>query len=181
MDKLQPFAQSVLDAFSKKNQRKLRKLNDAILKESVMNFTIPLYELAVLSYVLSKIVSKPRYISKENEPRMDEITRNLQDIVKNIDLPEKKILIKFKKIDETIFSMEKRDARFLRDLTSKGRLKAAATLYAQGLSLGTASEMTGMNKQDILDYAGRTLMFDRIKEEKTIHERMKLARTLIGG
>ena len=55
----------------------------------------------------------------------------------------------------------------------------AATLYAQGMSLGVASEMTGMEKQEILDYAGETMMFDRLKEEKPIAERMKFARKLI--
>ena len=55
----------------------------------------------------------------------------------------------------------------------------AATFYAQGMSLGVASEMTGIQKQEILDYAGQTMMFDRLKEEKTIKERMKIARQLI--
>ena len=55
----------------------------------------------------------------------------------------------------------------------------AATFYAQGMSLGVASEMTGMEKQEILDYAGQTMMFDRLKDEKTIKERMRIARQLI--
>jgi hypothetical protein len=55
----------------------------------------------------------------------------------------------------------------------------AATFYAQGMSLGVSSDMTGVEKQEILDYAGQTMMFDRMKEEKTIKERMKIAHQLI--
>ena len=62
---------------------------------------------------------------------------------------------------------------------SKGRLKVAATMYAQGVSLGLASEMTGIEKQEIMDYAGKTMMFDRVKDEKTVLERIKNARNLI--
>jgi hypothetical protein len=47
------------------------------------------------------------------------------------------------------------------------------------MSLGVASDMTGMEKQEILDYAGETMMFDRLKEENPIAERMKIARKLI--
>jgi hypothetical protein len=39
--------------------------------------------------------------------------------------------------------------------------------------------MTGLDKQEILDYAGETMMFDRLKAEKGINERMKVARKFI--
>jgi len=33
--------------------------------------------------------------------------------------------------------------------------------------------MTGTDKRELLLYAGQTMMFDRLKEKKSIHERMK--------
>ena len=90
------------------------------------------------------------------------------------------ILTMFPVLEKAVASLEQRDPRFVVDLVTKGKLKMAATLYAQGMSLGVASEMTGMEKQEILDYAGETMMFDRLKDEKPIAERMKFARKLIG-
>ncbi|MBI5047018.1 hypothetical protein HZC07_04800, partial [Candidatus Micrarchaeota archaeon] len=55
----------------------------------------------------------------------------------------------------------------------------AATMYAQGLSLGVSSQTTGLEKQEILDYAGETMMFDRLKDVKDISERMKFARKML--
>jgi trehalose-6-phosphate synthase len=49
------------------------------------------------------------------------------------------------------------------------------------VSLGVAVEMTGLDKQEILDYAGGTMMFDRLKDEKGIEERMKAARKFLAG
>jgi hypothetical protein len=37
-----------------------------------------------------------------------------------------------------------------------------------------------VEQQEILDYAGETMMFDRLKEEIDIKERMKRARKLLG-
>jgi hypothetical protein len=168
-------------AFAKKNQKKLRKINDQLLKEVVVEFSKMLYELAIISYVLSKIASKPRFLAKEHEPQMQRISEALKVVSDCIDAcPEKQMKEKFDAVYDAIKELEKGDARFLIDLVSKGKLKVAAIIYAQGISLGIASEMTGMDKHEILNYAGKTMMFDRLKGEKDIKERMKSARKLIG-
>lgn len=178
-----PLATELLVAFKKRNQKKLRKLNDNLLKQTVINFTKPLYEFAVVSYVLSKVVSKPRFLRTENEDRMLEIEYRLEKVVESIDgsYPEKEILKRSQVVAEAIKQLEQEDQRFLIDLMSKGRLKVAAIMYAQGISLGVASEMTGTEKHEILDYAGKTMMFDRVKDEKTILDRLKIVRKVIVG
>lgn len=87
----------------------------------------------------------------------------------------------FTELEHAIASLDEKDPRFVIDLITKGKLKTAATFYAQGLSLGVASEMTGLDKQEILAYAGETMMFDRLRDEKSIAERMKVARKLLSA
>ena len=169
-------------AFKKRNQKKLRKLNDHILRSAVIEFSKPWYILAVLSYVLGKITSKPRYLKKEMEKFMFPIEKCLDDLAKNADrYDEIEWTGAFANLELKIKNLESGDPRFINGLMTKGKLKVAATLYAQGISLGLAAEMTGMNKQDVQNYAGKTMMFDRVKEEQTILERMKNARQLIHG
>lgn len=170
----------ILKAFRQRNQKELRKENDRLVKQAALQFSKPVYQLAVLSYVLSKIVSKPRFLHAEYAIRMREIEGRITDAMRKAErATEEQFLERIGAIERAVERLEVQDARFLRDLVSKGRLKVAATLYAQGISLGMASEMTGINKQDILDYAGQTMMSDRIKEEKTIYDRLKVARELI--
>jgi hypothetical protein len=178
---LKELAFSVLVAFRKHNQRRLRKLNDDILVEAAMNFTPVYFNMAIFSYVLAKIVSKPRFLGRDYEAALHDIENALQNVADTIDTAtHDESLAAFSLLEKSIASLEQRDPRFVVDLVTKGKLKMAATLYAQGMSLGVASEMTGMEKQEILDYAGETMMFDRLKEEKPIAERMKFARKLIG-
>lgn len=170
----------ITTAFKKRDQKKLRKINDRILKSAVLEFNKQIYDVAVISYVLNKITSKPRFQRKELETKMANIDKMLSDITKAIErLNETEWNEAFQKLHDKIKDLESDDPRFIRDLMNKGKMKVAATLYAQGLSLGLACEMTGMNKQEILDYAGKTMMFDRIKEEQSIQERMKNARRLV--
>lgn len=171
---------ALLSAFKKRDQRKLRKLNDALLRALVPHFSKSLFSLTVLSYVLSKITSKPRFLSREYEPRMFSIENKIDLLARNAyGKSDEEIAMLFKEIEDSIRELEKEDPRFIVDLMSKGNLKVGATVYAQGISLGVASSITGMNKQDILSYAGKTMMFDRVKEEKSIQDRMQVARRLV--
>lgn len=169
----------MLQAFKKRNHKKLRKLNDKLLSRLIPHFSKALFELTVASYVLSKVVSKQRFLKPQYEERMAEIEKAVEQLTRFIDGPETKLVETFNQLNDAIRDLEKEDPRFLIDLITKGRLKVAAVIYAQGVSLGVAAEMTEMNKQDILNYAGKTMMTDRVKEEKSIAERMNALRRLM--
>lgn len=172
----------ILSAFRKRNQRQLRKLNDLVLREASLDGTQLSFKLAVFSYVLSKIVSKPRFLQREYSRGLESIEHALEQLIARARGGNEAEINKiFYILEKSIIDLEKRDARFLIDLVSKGKLKMAATFYAQGMSLGVASEMTGLEKQEIMDYAGQTRMFDRVEEELGIIERMKIARRFISG
>jgi hypothetical protein len=175
-------APQVLSAFKKRSQRRLRKLNDRVLKASAMQPTKVNLSFAIFSYVLSKIASKPRLLRREYEPQLRGIENVLEKLVKRMgEGSEEEILLIFSELEKAIASLEREDPRFVVGLVKKGKLKMAATFYAQGMSLGIASDMTGLEKQEIMDYAGHTMMFDRVREEKSVTERMKDARRLISG
>jgi len=175
-------ASMIVTAFRKRNQRRLRKLNDEVLRLTSLDCNQVNFNMAVFSYVLSKIVSKPRYLSTECEPSLRAIERSLDKLINRIDIASDEELFSiFGELEKAIAGLEERDPRFVTGLVTKGKMKMAAAFYAQGISLGVAAEMTGLEKQEIMDYAGETMMFDRLKEEKSIAERMKTARKLLSG
>ncbi|MGV8085780.1 MAG: hypothetical protein ACP5N9_06030 [Candidatus Bilamarchaeum sp.] len=168
-------------AFKKREQRQLRKVNDELLSLTAINPNQIFYRITILSYVLSKIISKPRFLTTEFATSLSEIDKSLVLLSQSITTPnDEKTIHVISKVEEAISKLDNRDPRFVIDLLTKGKLKIAATLYAQGMSLGVASSITGLEKQEILDYSGQTMMFDRLKEEKSVHERMKTARKMIG-
>ncbi|MFH1521255.1 MAG: hypothetical protein ABID61_06425 [Candidatus Micrarchaeota archaeon] len=180
MVRLFSLADRILSSFKARDQRKLRKLNDEVLKVSYLEFNKVTYNLGTLSYVLSKIVSKPRFLSSACSTSLNAIEKLLAKLANRIDVAqEDELLTIFSDLERTIAHLEERDPRFIINLVAKGKLKMAATFYAQGMSLGVAADMTGLDKQEILDYAGETMMFDRLKDEIKISDRMKIARRLI--
>lgn len=182
MNSLKQLCSSLLHYFRKRDERKLRQLKDTLLEEASLKSSKLYFEIAVIAYVLSKISAKPRFTSKDYKKELYRIERALKELLGGVGRLDDAGLLKIlKKIENEIRILEKIDRRYIRDIISKGRVKLAATMYAQGISIGTASEMSGIDKQDIQDYAGNTMMFDRLKEEKKLKERIKKAKKVLGG
>ncbi|MDD5022803.1 MAG: hypothetical protein PHU63_01410 [Candidatus ainarchaeum sp.] len=180
MSEKKDFCFAVYQAFKSKNQKTLRKLNKKILNKAVLSSTKDYFDLAVYSYVLSKILSKNHFLSKEYSNWFEAIEIDLIGLTESADSSIKIWNSAISSLRKTISSLEEEDSRYIMSNIKKGELKSAATLYAQGLSLGLSSQVTGIEKQEILEYAGKTMMFDRMEEEMDIFERLKHARKLVG-
>lgn len=167
--------------FKKRNEKKLRKIQDDFLAESIMRSSKLFFEFSVITYVLSKIISKPRFLTEKYERELEKIEGILKQIEAGVGKKtDEDFLEMLRKIEVIVNSMEAQDKRFFLGLLTKGRVKCAATLYAKGVSLGLAAEISGIGQQEIQKYAGDSMMFDRLKEEIDIRERVKKARKLIG-
>lgn len=171
---------SLYNNFKAKREKKLRKLKDDFLNEAIIRNSKLFFELSVTSYVLSKILSKPKFLVDRYKDELQQIEKKLRKFRDGVGKKsDEQFLVILNEIYNTVKTMEEEDKRFFRDLISKGRIKMTATMYAKGVSVGVACEMGEVDQQEMLDYAGETMMFDRVKEEISIKERMKKARKLL--
>lgn len=171
--KAKEYMNEVYLAFKKRDAKKLRTLDEMMLRDASLAYSKILYHMAVVSYVLSKILSKPRFLERKYNEHINALEKNLEELSISKEGTDEEFRARFEKLENTIKNLEADDPRFVTDLISKGKLKVAATLYAQGISLGMAAEITGIQKHEILFYAGHTMMFDRVKEEKKVLNRLK--------
>ncbi|MFA5050019.1 MAG: hypothetical protein WC501_03345 [Candidatus Micrarchaeia archaeon] len=180
MQEKKEFCRKIYSYFKNKNMKGMKKLNDQILKMAVIQFSKELFDLAVYSYILSKIISKPRFLSEEYREWLESIEIDLLTLPDSLEESKKEWNSSIQRLKKSILNLEKNDSRYVMNLIKKGEIKSAATLYAQGLSLGLASKIVGIEQQELLNYAGKTMMFDRISEEKDIFERVKNAKKMFG-
>ncbi len=157
-------------AFRRKNAKELRRINDAFVSLLIRERDPQLVRYAVISYILSKIVSKPRYMERKEKIKV--IHSALLELIHSPKALDK--------VERAIVELDEEDPRFLFDLFTKAKVKLAATLYAKGVSLGVASKLTGIPKGEILSYAGKTMMFDRLKAEVDVKERVKRLERWLG-
>ncbi len=175
-----PLVTALYNNFKAKKEKKLRKLKDDFLDEAIIRNSKLFFELSVTSYVLSKILSKPKFLVDRYKDELQAIEKHLRDFRDGVGKKsDEQFMAILAEINKIIQAMEEEDKRFFRDLISKGKVKMTATMYAKGVSLGSACEMSGVDQQEVLDYAGETMMFDRVKEEVSITDRVKKARALL--
>lgn len=171
---------SLYNNFKGKKERKLRRLKDDFLNEAIIRDSKLFFELSVTSYVLSKILSKPKFLVERYKDELQQIEKHLRKFRDGVGKKsDAQFIVILDEIYKIVKTMEAEDKRFFRDLISKGRVKMAATMYAKGVSVGVACEIGEVDQREMLDYAGETMMFDRVKEEVPIKERVKKARKLL--
>ncbi len=163
----------IYEAFKNEKYKQMKKISKHALNRYILTQNTSFFHLAVLSYVLYKILNKNRFSKKEYSEQMKNILKELSELNNEFTIE------KLNEIKRKILELESKDSRYIFDFFTKANVKMAAILYAKGISLDTCSKISNIPKAEILSYAGKTMMFDRLKEENTYKERMKIARRLI--
>jgi|GEM_PF-6663925 len=165
----------LLQAVAEKNVKKMKDVANHVLREVPVTKDQYSIKISVISYSLSKIFNKDYY--RKDEMRWQEFVIDLRNNLRSaLERPENLELVfsDIKRLDESV-------GRFVSQVTDKGLSKKASTLYAYGLSLGTAAGLTGTSKWDVLKEIGQTKMSDEGgKEMLSLEKRFKLARQVLG-
>jgi hypothetical protein len=131
--------------------------------------------LSLIAYCLSKILSKEHIICNVKWP--DARKKIVEDIDFALNALKKNDLKAFNNsladISGHITDVDKALGNFVIDLMEKAKLKQASRVYAFGLSLKTATELTGTQEQELLKYIGGTRLADERVEKKGIKDRLK--------
>lgn len=163
------------EAYRKRKIVDLKDISERITNELMQEFSQDGVELAIISYLLYKLLTKRRF----GEEGKDEVGDRLSEICKKGSSQD--VLEGIRELNGLALEMEATDKRYVIDLLTKAKIKIAAKLYAKGVSLGVVSKALGIPQQEVMAYAGKTMMFDRVKGEVTAAERIKTARDALGG
>ncbi|NYZ79357.1 hypothetical protein H0N99_04380 [Candidatus Micrarchaeota archaeon] len=158
----------------------LKKISDRCISSFALGDESDLLDVAIISYVLAKVLEKPRYWDRKIKKEfVEKVEESLHNAVASIDenrLEDMRAYLK--SISDDLKGFDTEDRRYVSSLFHKAKLRSASYLYAQGFSLSNAIELTGTNKSDVLNYSGQTLMHDRVGKTKSIEERLKNVRKL---
>lgn len=167
-------------AVKERDAEALRRISTAAIETSAVKDGENFFLLALIAYMLSKMMIKAHYWDvKEKNRFLNGEALNIERCALNIEKGNEKGYRQCaQRILRELKELEHIDPRYVHDLETKARTKLAARLYAQGFSLSRAAELTGAHKRDLLAYAGRTLMADRTRKTKSMAERLKHVRKI---
>ncbi len=166
--------------FKVRNIPKLRSLSNDFNRDLLIFQDDLFLDLSLSILVISNVLEKPRFW-KYNEwlNIVFSIEEKLDLCLKHIRSKDIRNLRKcLNDIMDLGCSVEEKDRRFVENIVTHGRVKIGSTLYAQGLSIGKASEISGVSKEKIFQYSGRTLINDRFGKTISIKERVNNVKSI---
>jgi hypothetical protein len=170
----------ILKALMANELSQLKKISDRCISAFALEEQSDLLDIAVMSYVLAKVLEKPRYWDRKIKTEfVEKVQESLHNAVASLDenrLEDMRVYIK--SINDDLKAFDTEDRRYISSLFHKAKLKFAAYLYAQGFSLSNAIALTGTSKSDVMSYSGKTLMHDRAGKTKSIVERLNNVRKI---
>ncbi len=133
-----------------------------------------LAKLAVVAYAFSKLVMKPYIVDTRRWKRFVKLALEKLEQGENCGEDQKtctEVLgVLLRELDELSRDM----GRSVFTAVEKGRVKAATQIYAHGASVGTAVQLTGADRKELLAYMGTTRLPEKY-ESKNVGQRLAYA------
>jgi len=170
----------MLNALMTNELSELRKISDRCISSFALGEEKELLDIAITSYILVKVLEKPRYwYKKVKRDFIEKVEENLHNAIASLEENRPDDMKAYlNSITEELKAFDTEDRRYVQSLFNKARLRIASYLYAQGFSLGNAIALTGTTKSAVMSYSGKTLMHDRAGKTKSIEERLKHVRDI---
>jgi len=156
-------------AFRKEDPRALREIAKELIYRAAETYDKHLATLAVVAYAMSKLLSKVHVTKSANWPKYKAL---LLDALER-ELPPERIAGIIASIDEEM-------GNYVHSLLDKARVKMASDLYAAGLSIRSAAELTGAPLSELIDYVGKTTIHDEEDYSISLSDRVNALRRLLG-
>ncbi len=173
---------SLREFLHKKNGQALKNYADECTKLALLerdeNFVI----LASIAFSFAKFYEKP-YIeaTKELEATSLAVQFGLGKASELLEAGDEAALSKtLKDTESQVRDLSNTLGRHIINLVFKSRLKTAAQVYAHGASLGLASSMCAVDKDELANYIGHTTIPDKYRTI-SVAQRMEKLFALLGG
>ncbi len=155
---------------------RLRDLSKDIMRKAAASYDKNLALLAVISYVLSKFLSKTHFRKSPKWPRYKRALINLlEEAEKRAREGDRRGLQEtLNRISVEITKIDAAAGNYVMNIMEKGRVKMASEAYALGLSVRRAAELTDAPLNELYDYIGKTRIHDEERETIGIKRRLKV-------
>jgi hypothetical protein len=167
------------EAFEKRDVSALKDLSNKCIENAALTEDEGMVNLSLISYALSKLLSKPHFLQDPGWRKFEsDISKDLESLLRNGKKPRPSKVLR--DVIDDISGMDASLGYYVRDVVEKARIKQASRIYAMGLSLSKAAELTKADKFMVYEYIGETKVHEgAFVSTKSILDRYKYARKVL--
>lgn len=175
MTALRDMLEKLSAALKKKDTNQLKEISADAAREAFVHEDEELVELSLVAYSLYKL-SQKHYIRRSRQ--WLEFTADVHETLEECGDGADPAKITHN-LMERLHELSQQFGRFAQSTVEKGRLKAAAQMYAHGASLTKATQLSGAPLSQAAAYIGATKIAEKY-ETMSVAERMNTIRGLFG-
>ena len=169
--------------FSEKRIMELRGLSNRLIREASLRNDYAKAELGVIAYALHKMETKSHFVQSQQWNRIKQaILQHLHEGAEAARRENAQVLMdSLKQIIKNIRGIDDELGNYAQNIYDKAKVKQASLAYSYGLSIAQSAALTGTDQKELQSYIGFTTMPDEESEIKSIGERVKELRQLVGA
>ncbi len=170
-----------INAIKENDVLKLRDLSNQTIHNSSIFQDENAITIAVVMYSLSKIFERSSYKEYKDWKTFYQITleslENAEKHLLNNDI--KNYQSSIKQILNIIDKLSSHLKKYVQEVIIEAQIAKGSRLYEHGISIGKTSELLGISKWELMEYAGKTGIYDMEENiSMSIEERVKFTRGL---
>ncbi len=155
----------------------LSNLSDEIINSAIIFEDEDAVSIAILIYALYKMLARKThddiiYTQVEHE------LINARKILETRDEDGYRGRIKY--LFDLVNRIDTELSKYFQELIGKAKIKKGSTLFEHGLSIAKVSDVVGISQWELMDYIGKTKVFDVETHETDAKVRVTLARKIFG-
>jgi len=168
--------------FSEKRVMDLRGLSSRLIREASIQNDYAKAELGVITYALHKIETKPHFIKSPQWGKIKQsiLMHSQQGAQAASHNNADALMNALKNAIQDIRSIDDQLGNFAQNIYDKAKVKQASLAYSYGLSIAQSAALTGADQKELQSYIGFTTMHDEETEVKSIGERVREIKELLG-
>lgn len=153
-----------ITAIRARNGIELRTISADALSEAAVEGHRELILIALIDYALSKILSKIHYKDLKAG-----FFKKIEDkFEKAITADKKTMILMLEQAEDLVIKLDHAEGNYEQNVIDKAKVRKAAKLYDKGLSLSRATELTGADSSEVLDYIGASKIHEFKGGEKNL-------------
>lgn len=161
----------------------LKDLSDDTLNHAAMQQDDQSISIAVIVYALSKIIDRMQEKELSTQTAILDRIQNRMEKAKL--LLDKGNQQQYKEVMKEIFAkineIDVKFTEYVQEVIEKAKVKKASKMHERGISLGRTAELLGLTQWDLMNYVGKTMLYDREPVSKvSLKQRMAYAEELFG-
>ncbi len=164
----------VLEIEEERDAAEMRELSNHTIHNSSIFQDEDSISIAILVYAMSKVIER-RQGGLDYKPFLDLISDAADHLNRDDTAGYRKDI---KGLFNLIRDIDSKLKLYVEEVINQAQIKKAGMIYGHGISLGRTAEMLRISQWELLNYIGKTMIHDTVREDINVRDRLKFARGL---